>query len=116
MVFPHCINDELYMLHGKNISIYIELWIVFLADLLFNPEQSIKFHSTLECVYKETSLRVLELLKGKFRLMEHLHALRNYLLLGQGDFIRHLLELLAWVFILNIHICCDCFLQSSFTC
>lgn len=65
------------------------------AEALFTPEQSIEFHSTLENVYKETSLRVLDLLKNKFNLYEHLQSLRRYLLLGQGDFIRHLLELLA---------------------
>lgn len=65
------------------------------AEALFTPEQSIEFHSTLENVYKETSLRVLDLLKNKFKLYEHLQSLRRYLLLGQGDFIRHFLELLA---------------------
>lgn len=67
------------------------------AEVLFEPEHCIEFHSTLQSVYKETSYRVLELLKGKFRLLDHLQALRRYLLLGQGDFIRHLLELLAYV-------------------
>ncbi|KAF7284035.1 hypothetical protein GWI33_022655 [Rhynchophorus ferrugineus] len=65
------------------------------AEALFTPEQSIDFHATLENVYRETSLRVLDLLKNKFKLYEHLQSLRRYLLLGQGDFIRHLLELLA---------------------
>lgn len=67
------------------------------AEVLFDPEQCIEFHTTLQNVYKETSYRVLELLRGKFRLLDHLQALRRYLLLGQGDFIRHLLELLAYV-------------------
>lgn len=67
----------------------------FIAEALFAPEQSIEFHATLENVYKETSLRVLNLLKNKYKLNEHLQSLRRYLLLGQGDFIRHLLELLA---------------------
>ncbi|XP_066140497.1 gamma-tubulin complex component 3 homolog isoform X1 [Euwallacea fornicatus] len=65
------------------------------TEALFTPEQSIEFHSSLEGVYKETSLRVLDLLKNKFNLYEHLQSLRRYLLLGQGDFIRHLLELLT---------------------
>ncbi|CAH1113834.1 unnamed protein product [Psylliodes chrysocephalus] len=65
------------------------------AESLFAPEQSIEFHTTLENVYKETSIRVLDLLKNKYKLYEHLQSLRRYLLLGQGDFIRHLLELLA---------------------
>ncbi|XP_056635486.1 gamma-tubulin complex component 3 homolog [Diorhabda sublineata] len=64
------------------------------AEALFAPEQSIEFHATLENVYKETSIRVLDLLKNKYKLYEHLQSLRRYLLLGQGDFIRHLLELL----------------------
>lgn len=67
------------------------------AEVLFDPEHCIEFHTTLQNVYKETSYRVLELLKGNFRLLDHLQALRRYLLLGQGDFIRHLLELLAYV-------------------
>ncbi|CAH1990719.1 unnamed protein product [Acanthoscelides obtectus] len=72
-----------------------KLFKTTLADGLFAPEQSIEFHATLESVYKETSLRVLELLKNKYRLLEHLQSLRRYLLLGQGDFIRHLLDLLT---------------------
>nr|CAH7717143.1 unnamed protein product [Callosobruchus chinensis] len=72
-----------------------KLFRTTLADGLFAPEQSIEFHATLESVYKETSLRVLELLKNKYRLFEHLQSLRRYLLLGQGDFIRHLLDLLT---------------------
>lgn len=51
----------------------------------------------MDKVYRETSLRVLDLLKNKYRLFEHLQSLRRYLLLGQGDFIRHLLELLVYV-------------------
>ncbi|CAG9763342.1 unnamed protein product [Ceutorhynchus assimilis] len=65
------------------------------TEALFKPEQSIEFHSTLEGIYKETSFRVLDLLRNKFKLYEHLQSLRRYLLLGQGDFIRHLLELLT---------------------
>lgn len=72
--------------------------IKIVAEALFSPEQSIELHDTLESVYKETSLRVLNLLKEKYRMLDHLQALRQYLLLGQGDFIRHLLELLAYVY------------------
>jgi gamma-tubulin complex component 3 len=57
----------------------------------------LEFDSALDKVYRETSLRVLDLLKNKYRLFEHLQSLRRYLLLGQGDFIRHLLELLVYV-------------------
>lgn len=65
------------------------------AEALFAPEQSIEFHTILENVYKETSFRVLNLLKNNYGLYQQLQSLRKYLLLGQGDFIRHLMEVLA---------------------
>ncbi|XP_017782941.1 PREDICTED: gamma-tubulin complex component 3 [Nicrophorus vespilloides] len=65
------------------------------AKALFAPEQSIELHTALERVYRETSQRVLDLLKDNYRLLEHLQSMRRYLLLGQGDFIRHLMELLV---------------------
>jgi gamma-tubulin complex component 3 len=33
-------------------------------------------------------------LHAKYQFMDHLKAMRRYLLLGQGDFIRHLMDLL----------------------
>ncbi|KAF7728906.1 Gamma-tubulin complex component 3 [Apophysomyces ossiformis] len=45
--------------------------------------------------YLETSKKLLDLLKGKYKLMEHLRALKRYLLLGQGDFIQHLMDTLG---------------------
>ncbi|KAF5277736.1 hypothetical protein FQR65_LT03716 [Abscondita terminalis] len=72
-----------------------KLFTTTTADSLFIPDKSIDLHSNLENVYKETSHRVLCMLKDKYKLLEHFQALRGYLLLGQGDFIRHLLELLA---------------------
>jgi gamma-tubulin complex component 3 len=39
----------------------------------------------------ETSNRLLALLKDKYKLMDHLRALKRYLLLGQGDFIQYLM-------------------------
>jgi len=36
----------------------------------------------------------MEIMFSKFRLREHCFALKKYLLLGQGDFIQHLMDLL----------------------
>lgn len=83
-------NKELYSRDSLQ-----KLFSTTTANTLFSPEQSIELQECLENVYKETSLRVLDLLKVKYMMMEHLQALRRYLLLGQGDTIRHLLELLA---------------------
>ncbi|KAH7149569.1 Spc98 family-domain-containing protein [Dactylonectria estremocensis] len=45
--------------------------------------------------YKTTMKRLIELMANKFHLFEHLQALKNYILLGQGDFIALLMESLA---------------------
>ncbi|KAL5248692.1 hypothetical protein ACHWQZ_G017773 [Mnemiopsis leidyi] len=46
-------------------------------------------------VYKITSSHLISLLKKKYLLCEHLTAIRDYLLLGQGDFIQHLMDLIC---------------------
>lgn len=51
--------------------------------------------TSIEHAYRSTTARVLDLMSNKFRLFDHLSALKKYLLLGQGDFIALLLESLA---------------------
>jgi gamma-tubulin complex component 3 len=45
--------------------------------------------------YKTTMARLVHLMAEKFHLFEHLKALKNYILLGQGDFIALLMESLS---------------------
>jgi gamma-tubulin complex component 3 len=45
--------------------------------------------------YKTTMARLIHLMAEKFHLYEHLKALKNYILLGQGDFIALLMESLS---------------------
>lgn len=45
--------------------------------------------------YKTTMARLIHLMAEKFHMFEHLKALKNYILLGQGDFIALLMESLA---------------------
>ena len=45
--------------------------------------------------YKTTMTRLIHLMAEKFHLFEHLKALKNYILLGQGDFIALLMESLS---------------------
>lgn len=45
--------------------------------------------------YKTTMARLIDLMANKFKLFEHLQALKRYLLLGAGDFIAVLMESLA---------------------
>ncbi|XP_049821889.1 gamma-tubulin complex component 3-like [Aethina tumida] len=64
------------------------------VDALFDAEKNMKFEESLENIYRKISLYILNLLRNKFRLYDHLELFRKYLLLAQGDFISHLLELL----------------------
>lgn len=45
--------------------------------------------------YKTTMKRLIDLMANKFHVFEHLQGLKNYILLGQGDFIALLMESLA---------------------
>merc|ERR1712142_375059 len=49
---------------------------------------------TIGQLYKSTARHVLDVMFGKFQLMDHMGALRKYMLLGQGDIMRYLLDLL----------------------
>eukprot|EP01133_Synstelium_polycarpum_P001381 gene1381-1591_t len=39
--------------------------------------------------------RLMDLMRGRFRLVSHIEALRRYMLLGQGDFIQYLMDTLG---------------------
>ena len=51
--------------------------------------------SSIDAAYKSTMARLVYLMDNKFKLFEHLNALKKYLLLGQGDFIALLMETLS---------------------
>lgn len=51
--------------------------------------------TSIDEAYKRTMARLTHLMSDKFKLFEHLAALKKYLLLGQGDFIALLMESLA---------------------
>lgn len=64
------------------------------VEALFVEDHDGELQNMLEQAYRETSRRVLDVLNNNYKFFDHLQALRRYLLLGQGDFIRHLMELL----------------------
>ncbi|XP_060553963.1 gamma-tubulin complex component 3 homolog [Ruditapes philippinarum] len=64
------------------------------AEWMFTQDLSNNFLDMIHTVYKETSKHLLDVLHAKYKFMDHLKAMRRYLLLGQGDFIRHLMDLL----------------------
>lgn len=48
----------------------------------------------LNVTYESTSKRLLSVMNENYNLPAHFKAMRSYLLLGQGDFVRHLLDIL----------------------
>ncbi|GJJ70814.1 gamma-tubulin complex component 3 [Entomortierella parvispora] len=54
-----------------------------------------ELEGSIDAAYVGTSQRLLFMLKTKFKLMDHLTAIKRYILLGQGDFIQHLMESLG---------------------
>lgn len=48
----------------------------------------------VERIHLTVSSRLLAVMKGRYQLLAHLSAVRRYMLLGQGDFVEHLMDLL----------------------
>jgi gamma-tubulin complex component 3 len=71
------------------------------VESLFMADRDSDLQSMMDTAYLETSRRVLDVLIGQYKFLDHLQALRRYLLLGQGDFIHHLMELLELVFVVR---------------
>ncbi|RHZ90285.1 hypothetical protein Glove_1g17 [Diversispora epigaea] len=55
----------------------------------------VALESSIDATYTATSQRLLNILFTKYKLKEHFIALKRYLLLGQGDFIQHLMAQLG---------------------
>ena len=52
---------------------------------------------SIDAAYQTASHRLFEVFMEKFRLLDHLQALKHYLLLGHGDFSEQLMELLGYL-------------------
>lgn len=63
-------------------------------EALFSHDKDSEFQMLLDKTYSEISQHVLSVLHQRFKFTDHLQAMRRYMLLGQGDFIRHLMDLL----------------------
>ncbi|EQC39439.1 hypothetical protein SDRG_03641 [Saprolegnia diclina VS20] len=58
-------------------------------------EHWIEFQAWIDRAARETNAYVTKILLGKYQLLDHCRALKQYLLLGQGDFIQCLMDLLG---------------------
>ncbi|XP_058058957.1 LOW QUALITY PROTEIN: gamma-tubulin complex component 3 [Anopheles bellator] len=63
-------------------------------EYLYSPHSNTELHVLIDNVYLKTSKRVLDIVLGPHRLFDHLQAMRDYLLLGQGHFADMLMEYL----------------------
>ncbi|XP_055683487.1 gamma-tubulin complex component 3 [Lutzomyia longipalpis] len=61
-------------------------------DNLFAADGDTRLHQQIDTFYLNTSKKVLQVIMGPNRLLEHLKAMRRYLLMGQGDFVGLLME------------------------
>lgn len=64
------------------------------VESLFTQDENSQLDHLVGLTFRETSRHVLEEILTRHKLMDHLRALRRYLLLGQGDFIHYLMEIL----------------------
>ncbi|CAL4086382.1 unnamed protein product, partial [Meganyctiphanes norvegica] len=64
------------------------------VESLFAQNVSNAIGELVNLTFRETAGHVLEEIRTRHHLLEHLRALRRYLLLGQGDFIHYLMEIL----------------------
>ncbi|CAG8543918.1 14495_t:CDS:10 [Acaulospora morrowiae] len=83
------LNFIRYSCHDNN-------WVITNAkaagtDKLLKYGDIMALESSIDATYNATSQQLLNILFVKYKLKEHFTALKRYLLLGQGDFIQHLM-------------------------
>ena len=64
------------------------------VEAFFDSDPDGPLQMMMNAAYKETSIRVVDILMKQYHLMDHLQGLKGYLLLGQGHFVQHLMHLL----------------------
>lgn len=64
------------------------------VECLLDGQREDSFLEFLEQTYHTSNRRVLSVLNTQFKFKEHLQAMRQFLLLGQGDFVRQLMDIL----------------------
>lgn len=75
----------------------IQIWLFYAVEDIFADVADTKLHLMINEVYLATSKKVLDIVMGPHKLLDHLQAMRKYLLLGQGDFVGLLMEKIKYV-------------------
>ncbi|KFY47855.1 hypothetical protein V496_10410 [Pseudogymnoascus sp. VKM F-4515 (FW-2607)] len=83
-----------FIRHGCGDSLWVEEYSKAASkELRYGDTETLE--TWIDEAYKTTMARLIHLMADKFQLFEHLKALKNYILLGQGDFIALLMESLS---------------------
>lgn len=83
-----------FIRHGCGDSAWVEAYSKEASkELRYGDTATLE--TSIDEAYKTTMARLIHLMDDKFKLFDHLRALKKYLLLGQGDFIALLMESLA---------------------
>lgn len=61
---------------------------------MLDQKSDSQFQDIIDPAYADTSKALIKTLMSKYKLLDHFNSLRKYLLLGQGDFINHLMDLM----------------------
>ncbi|CAF0726828.1 unnamed protein product [Adineta ricciae] len=64
------------------------------SQSLFQQQRSTEFQDMIVSVYNDTTRYLRSILDDKYQMMDHFKAIKRYLLLGQGDFIKYLMDLM----------------------
>lgn len=70
----------------------LQIFFLLPVEDIFADVADTKLHIMVNEVYLNTSKKVLDIVMGPHKLLEHLQAMRKYLLLGQGDLVGLLME------------------------
>ncbi|RKP25210.1 Spc98 family-domain-containing protein [Syncephalis pseudoplumigaleata] len=54
-----------------------------------------RLETSIDTVYRATSRRLLDTLYTRYRVIDHMQAIKRFLLLGQGEFVQHLMDALG---------------------
>ena len=65
-----------------------------IVESMLDQKTDSQFQDVIDSAYADTSATLIKILMEKYKLLDHFNSLRKYLLLGQGDFINHLMDLM----------------------
>jgi gamma-tubulin complex component 3 len=79
-----------------DVSVYIRLTRTFrLPDTALKYSDIVGLERSIDAAYSVASQRLFDVFLEKFKLLDHLRALKQYLLLGHGDFADQLMVALG---------------------